>query len=77
MKTVCFGFLFVLTACSQTIVSPTRQAVASETIPPSPTVAASPSPTLALLPPPTGTPVPRWVDYQSALASAIHPKETG
>lgn len=68
--------LLMLTACSQTVVSPTRQAVASETIPP-PTVVLSPSPTPSPTPVSTGTPVPRWVEYQSGLAGAFLPKETG
>ncbi len=77
MKTLCFALLFALTACSRTVVSPTHQAVAPETIPPSPTVVLSPSPTSSLAPPRPATPVPRWVEYQPALASAIHPKDTG
>ncbi len=77
MKTVCFALLFVLTACDQTTVSPLTQTIASKTIPPPLKVAASPTLTLAPIPSPTDTPVPRWVEYQSALASAFYPKETG
>ena len=77
MKIACFGLLFVLTACNSTVVSPTTQAIASKTTLPPPAVAVSPSPTSAPPPPLTGTPVPRWVEYQSALASAFYPKETG
>lgn len=77
VKTLCLALLFVLTGCSQPVVSPTRQPVASETNPPPPTAVLPPSPTPSLTPVVTGTPVPRWVEYQAALARAIHPDETG
>ncbi len=76
MKTLCLALLFILTACTQTPVSPTVIVNSIKTTIPLPaaTIVSSPSTVHTPIVHLTTTPIPRWVEYESALANAILPK---